>query len=62
MFRALLGHPQEALPKRTLVFAGVCQLTVVWLQFHCNIPNAVCVVPPEDEQVMLETFRGLDSQ
>jgi hypothetical protein len=23
-----------------------------------NIPNAVCVVPPEDEQVMLETYRG----
>jgi hypothetical protein len=23
-----------------------------------NIPNAVCVAPPEDEQVMLETRRG----
>jgi hypothetical protein len=23
-----------------------------------NIPNAVCVAPPEDEQVMLETCRG----
>jgi hypothetical protein len=22
-----------------------------------NIPNAVCVAPPEDEQVILETFR-----
>jgi hypothetical protein len=24
-----------------------------------NTPNAVCVAPPEDEQVMLETCRGL---
>jgi hypothetical protein len=23
-----------------------------------NIPNAVCVAPPEDEQVMYETYRG----
>jgi hypothetical protein len=23
-----------------------------------NIPSAVCVTPPEDEQVMLETSRG----
>jgi hypothetical protein len=23
-----------------------------------NIPSAVCVAPPEDEQVMLETYRG----
>jgi hypothetical protein len=26
--------------------------------YACNIPNAVCVTPPEDEQVMLETCRG----
>jgi hypothetical protein len=26
------------------------------------VPNAVCVAPPEDEQLMLETYRGLDSQ
>jgi hypothetical protein len=25
----------------------------------CNIPNAICEQPPEDEQVMLETCRGL---
>jgi hypothetical protein len=24
-----------------------------------NIPSAACVAPPEDEQVMLETCRGL---
>jgi hypothetical protein len=23
-----------------------------------NIPSAVCEAPPEDEQVMLETYRG----
>jgi hypothetical protein len=29
------------------------------LTYHArNIPTAVCVAPPEDEQVMLETFRG----
>jgi hypothetical protein len=24
----------------------------------CNMPNAVCVVPPEDKQVILETRRA----
>jgi hypothetical protein len=24
----------------------------------CNIPSALCAVPPEDEQVMLKTCRG----
>jgi hypothetical protein len=51
--------------------ACVCQLAVARLKFHCNvrnIPNAVCVVPPEDEQLMLETCKNnfkkeaLDSQ
>jgi hypothetical protein len=28
------------------------------LTYARNIPNAVCVAPPEDEQVMLETCRG----
>jgi hypothetical protein len=46
MFRAVLAHPQEALHKRHLVY------------FVRVIPSAVCVVPPEDEQVMLETCRG----
>jgi hypothetical protein len=27
--------------------------------YVCNIPNAVCEAPPEDEKVMLETCRGL---
>jgi hypothetical protein len=27
-----------------------------------SIPNAVCVAPPQYEQVMVETCRGLDSQ
>jgi hypothetical protein len=26
--------------------------------YACNIPNAACRAPPEDEQVMLETCRG----
>jgi hypothetical protein len=48
---------------------------VARLQFHCkratalqltyarNIPNAVCLAPPEDEQVLLGTcIEALDSQ
>jgi hypothetical protein len=27
----------------------------------CNVPSAVCAVPPKDEQVMLETGRGFNS-
>jgi hypothetical protein len=27
-----------------------------------TIPNTVCSAPPDNEQVMLETFRGIDSQ
>jgi hypothetical protein len=27
--------------------------------YACNIPNAVCVEPPENEQIMLETCKGL---
>jgi hypothetical protein len=30
--------------------------------YASNIPLAVCIPPPEDEQVMLETCRGPDSQ
>jgi hypothetical protein len=36
---------------------GSSQLT----QHALNIPSAACVASPEDEQVMLETCRGLDS-
>jgi hypothetical protein len=50
--------------------ACICQLAVAWLQWKLqpchsqltlytrNIPNAICVAPPEDERVMLETCRG----
>jgi hypothetical protein len=54
MVRALLAHPQEALHKRHLVYcvrvmSVGCARIGVEHQFHSN---------PEDEQVMLETFRG----
>jgi hypothetical protein len=57
MFRALLAHPQEALHKPHLVYfmrMSVTQLT----SYARNILNAVCVAPPEAEQVMLEKCRG----
>jgi hypothetical protein len=63
MFRALLAHPQEALHKRHLVY---CVRAVKLQPCHTqltlyarNIPNAVCEAPPEDDQVMLETCRGI---
>jgi hypothetical protein len=65
MFRALLSHHQEALHKRHSVFCvrimlvrcgSVLQTSHRQLTVHSrNIPNAVCVAPPKDEQVMLET-------
>jgi hypothetical protein len=68
MFRALLAHPQQALHNGTWYTACVlCQLAVPGLEWNCfgqliphasNIPSAVCAAPPEDEQVMLETYRG----
>jgi hypothetical protein len=69
-FLGLLAHPQEALHKRNLVYcvrimsvgcgtvavqACLSQLTL----YARNIPNAVCVASPKDEQVMLETCRGI---
>jgi hypothetical protein len=57
MFGALLAHPQEALSKRHLaVSLQPChsQLTL----YARNRLNAVCLTPPEDEQVMFETCRG----
>jgi hypothetical protein len=64
MFRALLAHPQEVPHKRRLV-DYVCLMPVgctrigVKLQFWgSNIPSAICGASPEDEQVMLKTFRG----
>jgi hypothetical protein len=55
MFRALLAHPHEALHKRHLVHVCYSQLEL----YAHSIPNAVCVASPEDDQVMLETFKSL---
>jgi hypothetical protein len=72
MFRALLAHPQEELHKLHLVYcvrimSVGCGMVAVKMQpcqsqltlYTRNIPNAVSLAPPEDEQVMLETCRGL---
>jgi hypothetical protein len=63
-FRALLAHPQEVLHKRHLVYCvrimsvGCGKVAVHCKRATANWPNVVCVAPPEDEQVMLETCRG----
>jgi hypothetical protein len=61
MFRALLAHPQDALHKRHLVYC-VRVMTVgctkTGVGHARNIPSAVCVAPPENEQVILKTRRG----
>jgi hypothetical protein len=64
MFRALLAHPQKARHIQHLVYC-VGIMSVKLQSWHSqltlyarNIPSAVCVGPPEDEQVMLETCRG----
>jgi hypothetical protein len=56
MFRALLAHPQEALHERHLVY-GVRVMSLGCYQ-EWSGTCAVCVAPPDDEQVMLETCRG----
>jgi hypothetical protein len=70
MFRALLAHPQEALHKQDLVFCmrvitvGCTRIEVELVQptdITCTQYKCRCVAPPEDEQVMLETYRGLNS-
>jgi hypothetical protein len=53
MLRALLAHPQEALQ---LAAAGFWCIQLI--QHARNIPSAVYVAPPEDEQVMHETCEG----
>jgi hypothetical protein len=71
MFRALLAHIKEAPHKWPLVYrvcimSVSCGMIAVKLQschsqltlYTHNIPSAVCLAPPEDEQVMLETCRG----
>jgi hypothetical protein len=72
MFRALLDNPQEAFHKRHMVYwvrimSVGCATIVVSLQswpsqltlYAPNIPSAVCEAPPEDEQVTIETCRGI---
>jgi hypothetical protein len=70
MFRALRVYPQDVLHKRHLVYCvsmsvGCATSGVNLLTWHSQltlfariIPNSVCVAPPENEQVMLETCRG----
>jgi hypothetical protein len=63
MFRALLAHPQEALQRHWYTACALYQLAAPgWCSqltlYAYNILSAVCVAPPEDEQVMLETCRG----
>jgi hypothetical protein len=57
MFRALLALPQEVLPKRHLVY-GQSGMSVGCTRVKVKLLK---VKPPEDEQVMLETCRDLDS-
>jgi uncharacterized heparinase superfamily protein len=57
-FRALLAPPQKALHKRHLVYC-VRVMSVGCTRIGArNILSVICAALPEDEQVMLETFRG----
>jgi hypothetical protein len=59
MFQALLAHLQEALHKQHLVYCvRVMSVGCTRIGVEHSNPGVVCVVPPEDEQVMLETCRG----
>jgi hypothetical protein len=68
MFRALLAHPHEALHSRFFVYC-VCVMSVGCTRIGVDLvqPTYItrtqytkcrCVTPPEDEQVILETYRG----
>jgi hypothetical protein len=60
MFRVLLAHPQEALHKRHLVYCvRVMSVGCTRIGVPRNIQSAACAGAPKDEQVMLETCRGL---
>jgi hypothetical protein len=59
MFRALLAHLQEALHKRFLVYC-VRVMSVGCYQDWSGTRTHYTKCP-EDEQVMLETCRGLNS-
>jgi hypothetical protein len=54
MFRALLAHPQEALNKQHFGIVRVYNVSWLW---HGSSETAVCATPPEDDQVILETYR-----
>jgi hypothetical protein len=75
MFRALLAHPQEALHQRHLLYClrkmsvGCATIAVKLQLWHSHltlyarsIPHVFCVAPPKDKQVMLETYKGFNSQ
>jgi hypothetical protein len=64
IFRALLAHPQEVLHIWHFVYC-VCVMSVGCTRTEASTsilaqPTDItaCVVPPEDEQVTLETCRG----
>jgi hypothetical protein len=59
MFRTLLAHPQEALHKRHFVYCvRVMSVSCTRIEVEHSSRGAVCTVPLEDEQVVLETCRG----
>jgi hypothetical protein len=66
MFRALLAYPQEVLHRWHLVYcmcvmSGDCTKETLCSQLTkhvCTTLIAACLIPPEDEQVMLETCTG----
>jgi hypothetical protein len=64
MFRALLAHPQEAL-LCAVVDVGWSQdvgRLFPHLQPHTSHQSCICVVPPEDGQVMFKTCRDFEPQ
>jgi hypothetical protein len=64
MFRALICSSQEVLHKRHLVYymrVRSVDCTRIGVELVPATPSAVCVAPHEDEQVMLETYRGHQS-
>jgi hypothetical protein len=59
MFQALLAHLQEVLHKQHLVYCmRVMSVGCTRIGVPCIISSVVYAVPPEDEEVMLETCRG----
>jgi hypothetical protein len=56
MFRALLAHPQEALHGRRIGDQPTSTTA------HNSHQFCVRVVPPEDGQVMPETYRDIEHQ